>query len=85
MNSWKKSLSTGVMMMTELKAMLENMEYPDSKPYAGIEKKEKISFILERAKQYNNADKVLDFIKKSGKTTVSDIFEAVYDSDLFKD
>lgn len=71
--------------MTELKIMLENMDYPDSKPYASIEKKEKISFILERAKQYNNADKVLDFIKDSGKTTVSDVFEIVYDSDLFKD
>lgn len=72
-------------MMTELKTMLESMDYPDSKPYANVEKKEKISFILERAKQYNNADKVLDLIKRSGKTNVSDVFELIYDSDLFKD
>jgi hypothetical protein len=70
--------------LSALRELLDSMEYPDDEPYADIEKKDKTDFIVSRAKQYNNAKDVIQFIKKSGKDTVSEVFEKVYDSDLFK-
>ncbi|MBR4555566.1 MAG: hypothetical protein IKO27_08265 [Ruminococcus sp.] len=70
--------------LSELKELLDSMEYPDNEPYADIEKKDKTDFIVSRAKQYNNVKEVIQFIRESDKDTVSEVFEEIYDSDLFK-
>ena len=69
----------------KLANLLEKMPYPPEKPHSEAQKRGKIKYITDLAKEYDNAEDVIGFIKSSSSTTVMDIFEEILDSNLFKE
>ena len=67
-----------------LKALIESMEYPIVQSFDSIDRVYKIEYVCEMAEQYGNEQEVIKFIKNSGNDNFKEVFEMIYDSDLFK-
>ncbi len=71
-------------MIHELRDHIQNMYYPINKEWEKKDRAGKIEYVCHLAEQYDNAEEVLDFIKNTGSNNFKEVFELIYDSDLFK-
>ena len=67
-----------------LKSILEKMDYPIDSDWETEDRRHKIAYVCRFAKQYENEQEVIDFIKNTGNNDFREVFELIYDSDLFK-
>ena len=67
-----------------LKALIEKMDYPIVQAFDSKDREYKIQYICEMAEQYENEQEVIDFIRNTGNNDFREVFELIYDSDLFK-
>lgn len=67
-----------------LRDLLRSMDYPIVQKMDADDRVNKIRYVCEMSEQYKNTDKVIDFIKETKNNNFKEVFELIYDSDLFK-